>query len=765
MKHRLIYIAVLLIFTACSTTKNLPEGEILYTGMKKTEIISGDKTDAGKTALDEVKAALACPPNNALFGSSSIRVPLPFGLWIYNDFQSYKKGLGKWIFKKLAATPVLISTVNPDTRIKVARNLLHDYGFFNGDVTYKVIPSHNPRKAKIQYQVDMRNSFRYDSVAYTPFNPQVDSLLQAIPGRELLKKGDQFNVIKLEEERQRISTLLRGKGYYYFRPDYIGFLADTTNRPGWVRLRIVPKAGLPSSAFRPWRIGSRTINLVGMNGELPTDSFLYKDLMINYSKSLQVRPPVLYKRLLIAPGDLYSQQKHADTQENLNRLGIFRYTGIEYEPQNTNGTYGLLDMKVNTAFDLPLDGEMELNFTSKSNDQMGPGAVFSLSKKNVFHGGETLSLRLRGSYEWQTNNPVGSSSSLINSYEFGISGALNFPRIVFPWLGRKMFNYPASTDFRLSADQLNRAKFFKILSLGGNVTYNVQSSPVSRHTITPFKLTFNVLQHKTLRFDSIAKANPALYMSMQDQFIPAMSYTYTYDNSGVASAKNKIWWETSVTSAGNVTSALFALGGNGFKKQKNILGSPFAQFFKTTSEIRYNKRLGSNQSLAMRLMGGVLFAYGNSDVAPFTEQFSIGGANSLRAFTIRSLGPGSYKPEIVDNYSYIGQTGNIKIEANAEYRFKMIGNLNGAFFLDAGNIWLLRQDEARPGGQLRLKNLAEEIALGTGCGLRYDLSYLVVRLDMGIALHAPYETTNKGYYNIPTFKDGMGIHLAIGYPF
>ena len=760
---KLLY-TLLILLTACSTTRNLPEGELLYTGMKKTVVENRDVSVAGDEALDEVDAALAKAPNNALFGSSSVRLPLPFGLWIYNAFQPSKKGLGRWIFKRFASTPVLISTVNPDVRVKVARNLLRDYGYFNGKVSYELIPG-KKRQAKLKYKIDMQQPYLLDTVMYTHYSSRTDSLLQRRLVDKVLHKGDHFSVLKLDEERQRLSGLLRNAGYYYFRPELITFLADTIQQSGRVSLKVTPKSGLSAQALRPWNIGKRNIILNGFDGETPTDSLNYKDLTIFYQGKLRVRPQVLYNRFKLMPGELYSQRKQLRTLENINRLGIFKYTELQFVPRDTTAENNLLDVWMNAAYDLPLDGELELNVTSKSNDQVGPGASFTLSKRNVFGGGEVFTAKLKGSYEWQTNDPIGGSSSVINSYELGASAALTIPRLVLPGMGYKELTYPATTTFRLYADQLNRARYFKLLSFGGNATYDFQSSRVSRHSITPFKLTFNVLQNKTQRFDSITQANPALYLSLKNQFIPAMNYTYTYDDAVVRSKRNHVWWETSVTSAGNVTSGIYRLFGQSFSKEKKLLGNPFAQFMKLTSEIRYTYKINARQFVVSRLSGGILYAYGNSEVAPYNEQFYIGGANSLRAFTIRSLGPGSYRPDASKTYSYMDQTGNFKLEANIEYRFNLLGNLNGALFLDAGNIWLLKKDEARPGGQFNLSRLRKDIALGTGAGLRYDFSYLVVRLDAGIGIHAPYITSKTGYYNIPTFKDGLGIHLAIGYPF
>lgn len=205
-------------------------------------------------------------------------------------------------------------------------------------------------------------------------------------------------------------------------------------------------------------------------------------------------------------------------------------------------------------------------------------------------------------------------------------------------------------------------------------------------------------------------------------------------------------------------------------QRKKLLGTPFAQFLKYSSEVRFLHNISEKQQVAARLMGGVIWAYGNKTIAPYSEQFYVGGANSIRAFTVRSIGPGRFHPANNASYSYVDETGDIKLEANLEYRFRILsnflgGNLNGATFLDAGNVWLMRKDEARPEAEFSLHNFFDSIAVGTGVGLRYDLSFLILRLDFGIALHVPYETGKSGYYNIPRFKDGMGIHFAIGYPF
>jgi outer membrane protein assembly factor BamA len=312
---------------------------------------------------------------------------------------------------------------------------------------------------------------------------------------------------------------------------------------------------------------------------------------------------------------------------------------------------------------------------------------------------------------------------------------------------------------------MNRSGFFRMIQAGGDATYKIFSSSTTTHTVIPFRLSYDMLLSTTEKFDSIVATNRSIENSFRDQFIPAMQYTFTYDNASKG-YRNSTWLEASVTSAGNVTSLIFAAFGKGFgEKNKNILGNPYAQFVKATVELRKLWKINSNHHIAARLMMGAIHSYGNSEYAPYSEQFYIGGANSLRAFTVRSVGPGSYRPSSENRYSYLDETGTLKLEMNAEYRFRLISDLHGALFVDAGNIWLMKEDPERPGGEFRLSDFAVQIALNTGFGIRYDLEFLVLRVDFGLGLHAPYKTKRNGYFNLNPIKDGFAWHFAIGYPF
>ena len=776
----------ILLFMACSTTKNLPEGEQLYVGQKAMILNNTPTSSVGETALTEIEAALATAPNNAFMGSSTMKIPFPIGLWVYNGFEKYqdKKGIGRWIFDRFATDPVLLSQVNPAIRKKAGENILREFGYFNGDVSYQTFTDKkDPKKVQLQYTVDFRNPYIIDTVFFQGFNERTMRIMERSRRRSLISPGEQFNVLDLNEERTRISNLLRNVGYYYFRPDYLTYQADTTLvRGGHVALRMVPVAGMPPVAEKPFFLDNDVhFYLLGDNGEMPTDSMRYENLHIYYHDKLKVRPRMLYRwvnykgyRLKRQVADstgierqrraegLYSVYRQERVQERLANIGIFRYTEMRYEPRDTAFVSDTLNYSIWATLDKPYDAELDLNFKTKSNNQMGPGASFSVTKKNVFGGGESWGVEVKGSYEWQTGK---NSSSKMNSYEWGLSSSLTFPRILFPGLSEREYDFAAATRLKLYIDQLNRAKYYKLLAFGGGMSYEFQPTNTLKHNFTPFRLTFNVLRDPTPEFEAIQAENPALYISLRNQFIPMMEYTLTYDNSSLRTVRNPIWWQTTVASAGNVTLAIYTAFGKPFnERNKELLGVPFAQFLKLNSEFRYHWRMDRNNSVATRFAAGVIWAYGNATTAPYTEQFYIGGANSVRAFSARSLGPGSYYAGD-GSYNFINHVGDVRLEANLEYRFRILGDLHGATFLDAGNVWLLRKDEGRPGGELTAKHFIDQIALGTGVGVRYDMDFLVFRLDLGVGLHYPYENGRSGYFNMPKFKDNLALHFAIGYPF
>lgn len=774
MNRRKLYtyvtaLAAALSAASCSTTSNLPEDETLYTGIKSIDVEGKKGTAAESTALTEVEAALAYAPNNSFMGSSSVRFPLPIGLWIYNEFvDNQETWLSKWLFKSFGSTPRTISQANPSTRSKVATNLLQNYGYFQGYVDYDLVNQRNPKKQKISYKVKLSEPYALDSIKFA-FPEKEDSIVRATGGESYLAQGDQFSVSNLQSERTRLAEAFRDNGFYYYRSDYISYYADSMQTPYKVKLLVVPNKDMPDRAKKQWRIGDISAyirdNKSGMMGAY-TDSVNLRGLKIAYTgDKMPIKPRVMFRNFRFWSGRLYNQSKADETVTNLNNMDIFSQVKFTYTPRLSADSVPTLDVRLDATMDKLLDAEVEFNVTQKSNSQVGPNLAVTLSKRNAFRHGETLSVKLKGSYEWQTNKSVEGKSSKINSYEYGLETSISYPWTAFPWLNKKIFRYPTSTEFKLSVDNLNRAGYYKLMSFGAEASYTFQSSRYVTHRFVPITVTYNKLKETSARFDSIRETNSALYISLRDQFIPAMQYTYRFDNSGNSRYTKTTSLELTVKESANALNAINGMLGHGYsRKDKKLIGSPYSQFLKATLDLRHKIRLTQTSQLATRFQVGAIWTYGNSTVAPYSELFFAGGANSIRAFAVRSIGPGSYYDR-TRRGTYLDQAGDFKLEANVEYRFNMVSNLYGALFVDAGNVWLLKQDDAHPGGQLKADKFLDDIALGTGFGLRYDLEFLVLRLDLGIGIHAPYETSRKGYYNIPKFKDGLGLHFAVGYPF
>lgn len=756
-----------LLFFSCSTTKKLTDGEVLYTGVKKMKIETPPKLKLKGPEKSALTSPMSYPPNNPLF-APYVRSPFPIGLWVYNWHIKKEKGFKWWLYRKLAKEPVLISDVQPELRLKMVENNMKDFGFFGLESRYEIIPrKRNPKKAKISYWVKLPDPFRYSSVDLWGWKGQMDSLVRQSMRFSLLKAGEQYDVNVLEQERQRISDILRNRGYYYFQPQYIEFLADTTRRHGEVDLRIGLKQGIPEVAFHPYTIRNVDVSLFGNDDSDRRDTLEYDRLQMDYSPPQTLKPKILSQAVKVRPGQLYTARRQNRTQSGIVQLGVFKFVNLTINPVDTS--YGRkLDYKISVDYALPIETEVEVDIASKSNNLLGPGLILSLNNKNMFKRAETFSLKLTGAYEWQVGGEKTTKgrSGLINSYELGVNLNLSVPRLLVPGFLKSGKDRQERTHFQIGTDFLNRHSYFRMISFWGSATYDFNSSRRNYHSVVPFKLNYTHLLRTSHEFDSTLNKNPAIALSFKDQFIPSMSYTYTFDRAATYRNPNRLFWQTSITQAGNIISGIQYLAGKR-GEGREILGNRYSQFLKLTSEIIKYRQVSENSQVAMRLMGGIGYAYGNSRVMPYSEQFYIGGANSIRAFQIRSIGPGSYHPEKRSVTAYLDQTGDIKLEGNIGYRFKIAGRLNGAVFVDAGNVWLLRKEKERPGGEFRLKDLWREIALGTGFGLRYDITYIVIRADLGVALHAPYNTGKPGYFNIRNydFRDGLVLNLAIGYPF
>ncbi len=771
----LFSIFTLCFFSSCSSTKSLPEGDQLYIGLSAIKYNAPEKGEHFTTTQDELEAALSTPPNAALFGSSSIRSPFPFGLWVWNEFVNREDNLSQWILKTFGSKPILMSWVNPELRASVANEVLRAHGYFQAKVTHDVITQSNPRKAKISYQVDMGHLFTIDSLQYLRFPKATDSLLRVTQAEANIKKGDAFDVSTLEAERTRVNRLFRNNGFFYYQPGYASYLADTVSSPGKVSLKFQQAENIPQVAKRRWYIGNVDLDLRKQFMEQLLDSTGRRSMIIHYNgRRSPIRSSVIRNSLKLQKGKLYNSNDHEESSASLTSTGLFSLVDFTFTPRDTTGLNDTLDLRLNCVFDKPYDFYVEGNLTGKTSNRFGPGLIIGLTKRNAFRGGELLDINLRGNYEWQTGHKAQGTTSGFNSYEYGFDVSLQYPRLVIPFAeqlrrrnrqrgqrnDRRRFFVPTTTTLKMSSDIISRANFFKRHIVSGEWTYNIQSSPTSRHQFNPLIFSFEFMRSKTPAFDSILTATPYLHYTMRDQFVPKMQYVYTYTSP--TNYHNPIWWQTTLSEGGNLLSLGYLIAGKQWgEKDKKLFKNPYAQFLKVESELVKKWQLTQHSSLVAHFDAGAAWSFGNSSAAPYSEQFYVGGANSIRAFTARFIGPGSYhNPEDASVY-YLDQTGDIRLLANLEYRPRLFGNLYGAVFLDAGNVWNIKNED-RPGSTFMFKNILKETALGTGVGLRYDLEFLVIRLDWGIGIHVPYK---PGFYNMDSFKDSQSLHFAVGYPF
>ena len=763
----LLMIGILLL-ASCSTTKNLRDGDQLFIGLTKIEYNNADEddknTDHYVTTKEEVEASLATAPNGALFGSSYYRTPFPYGLWIWNAFSGSKNKIAQWITKTFGKAPVLMRQVNPELRASVAQSVLHNHGYLNGKVSYKVVPQKNPKKAKIGYTVDFGPLYTIDSLEYLGFPSEADSLIRKTMDEALIGKGSPLDASAMDAERNRLSKIFRNNGYYFYQPGFASYLADTTAVPGKAQLRLQMADNLPGIALRKWYIGRINIDIRKQFMEQLTDSFSHRYFTVRFKgKRPPIRPRIILADLKLRPRQLFSYDKYTESLNKINGSGQFSSVEFNFTPRDTTGLCDTLDINLSCTFGKPYDFYIETNYKNKINGRHGPELVVGFVKRNAFRGGEKLDINLHGSYEWEQGGNVNGASGNMNSYEYGADASIEFPRLIVPFLKRRRYFTTPSTYAKVSMNVLNRPDYFKMHTFSAEWTYTWQRSIKWRHEFSPLTLQYQKLNRTTAKFDSILYENPYLQTSMQNVFIPKMHYTLTY--SSAAHSRNPLVWETTITEAGNIlTLGHMAAGNKWSDTDKELFKNPYAQFLKLETDISKTWAVGEKSHLVAHANAGIIYSYGNSRTAPYSEQFYVGGANSIRAFAVRSIGPGSYTTD-VSRLSYLDQTGDIKLQLNLEYRFNLFGGLYGAAFIDAGNVWALRDDGYRHGSQFKLKNALKEMALGTGVGIRYDLDFLVLRLDWGVGLHVPYETGKSGFYNIPKFKDGQALHLAVGYPF
>jgi len=786
-----VSIASMLMLSSCSTTKLVPDDDQLFVGLTKIEYKDYEENEHFVATQEEIEAALATAPNGALFGSSYYRTPFPYGLWIWNSCSESSGKFKQWLNRSFGKAPVLMSQVNPALRASVATSVLRKNGYLHGDVTFTEVTQKNPKKVKIGYTVSMGTLFRVDSMSYQNFPTAMQELIDSTRKEAYVFKGAPFSATNLDAERSRISRLLRNNGYYFYNSSYASYLADTFDIPNRAQLRLQMADSLPKDVTKKWYIGNMRVNLRHSMRETLNDSTGRRFLKIFYNgKRPPIRPRVLLRDMKLRPRQAFSYDNYTMSSQKINSTGVFSQTDFQFVPRQDCDT---IDLQLNCTFDKPYDFYIETNFNSRTIGRLGPEAKVGFTRRNAFRGGEKLDINLHGSYEWET----GGNNSDMSTYQYGADGSIEFPRIIAPFMGERMpkrdkvgrlkrpkrFYATPWTILKASTDIVRRPDYYKMHIVSGELTYRWQPSERSQNEFSPLTLKYQYMNSHTEKFEEIMLSNAFLMTSLDDYFIPKMRYTYTF--SSTKSEPNPLRWETTVEESGNASSLYFLAKGKGWnEKNKTMFRAAYSQFFKIETDLTKSWQIDHESQLVGHINAGRIWSFGNSSVAPFSERFYVGGANSIRAFPVRTIGPGRFANYNDRQTSYFYQNGDTKLVLNLEYRRKLFGSLYGAVFLDAGNVWTgqdltISADAAFEGEELPTEawnksvselnfkpgRLLKDLATGTGVGLRYDLDFLIIRVDWGFGLHVPYETEKSGYFNIESFRDMHTLHFAIGYPF
>lgn len=735
--------------TNCSLTKNLDDNDLVYVG---TELHIEDQENAKSIDRFRHKIELI-PPRKTRTGIGNILIGF------HNIFdKAEEKGFKNWVKNKLGEKPVIYKD---DILSKTEATLefyLKGKGFFSNEIVCDSTSS--DRKAKITCDIELGDRYVIDSLIFPTDTTYMALELDKELRRAILEEGNYYDRDRLEFERLRLSTLAGEKGFAEFSTNNIFFYVDTTKTGN--RLDIYTQVLQPTDSTLHIRYTLDTINVYT---NYRSNSINDKNLLsTKYNESLTIHESDKYlnhsliNRLILEDTDGYYNR----TLENktINRfldLGLFRYINVVNEPSSSGDASHIIQNIYLTPEDMQsISGEYELN--NRSGNFLGTGASINYEHKNLFHHAERLQVSLGGQVETQFGNGL----SLINSSDINTSAELSIPKFIIPFIKvNESKNYIPRTVIKLNYTFQRRIQFYSLQSLSSKYGYKWRESSTNLHELYPINLNQVRVTNKTTEFQNILNNDVRLNRSFDNILISGLQYYFTYSNQTNKTDSRYSYFRGEIETSGNILSIV---SGADKANPKEIAGLRFAQFAKVTLDYRRYLSL-TKGSIATRILIGVGAAYGNSEEIPYIKQYLIGGSNSVRAFRLRGLGPGSYFPIINTSNplqsQLLDQTGDVKLEMNAEYRFPIFNYLKGALFVDAGNIWLINNQQ-RPDGNIKLNEFYKQIGIGTGFGMRLDFDFFLVRLDLAVPLRGP---TASGFQWQQVDLSNLRYNLGIGYPF
>ncbi len=765
-----IMLLSVLFLASCSQTRFVPEQEYL---LNKVNL----EIDDPEIKKEEAKSFLRQKENYKILGF------VKFYLILYN--LSSKKKTDDWL-KRIGEAPQLYDEVMTERSIEQLQQYMDNKGFYRAQISSKVKFDEKKQKAELKFNVKTGDQYTIKKVTYHFVTPELKEIFYNDSLSYSMRQGDAFDFYVLEKQQKKIVELYRNNGYFYFSKNQVRGIADTTLYEKQVVLDMYIGESRTSQLdstkiLKPYYLnnfyylimpGNTPVTATRENLEPFSDTLQWDNSYLYLTKQIKYPPNLFNRTNQMRSGDLFQNKEVENTFNGFNRLRQFRFVDIQFSETYAEQDSNLLDCSIRLA---PLNKQstsFDIEGTNTSGNLGVAGNIY-YQHRNLFKGAEVFQLRLKGATE-RMRRQIDGKTQNFNTKELGVETNLIIPKLLGPGKYIKSFekNLPKTVI---------------------NVGYNYQRRPEYTRTISNLKFGYdwkttqdvrhvwNILDLNLVRLyefdEDFINSIKDLYIksSFTDHFIFAMNYSFIYNNQRINSSKNYTYARLNVESAGNALWLLSELSGrsksqvvdtitNETRYYYKIFDTQFAQYIKSDIEVRRAIRLDKYNSLVGRGFAGVGVPYGNSTVLPFEKQYFSGGANGIRAWQVRSLGPGTYKAPAG---SYPNQSADIKLEANLEYRFSLLGAMEGALFLDAGNIWSINKNDNREGALFKLNSFYKQFAIGTGTGLRYDLNYFILRVDVGMKLRDPSNEVGHKWIigDRKLSGDDFVLSFAIGYPF
>ncbi len=758
-KKRFFYYILLLIilptFGSCSMTKYVPEDQYLLTNVK----IKATVPDVNN---EELKSYLRQTPNNTILGFW--RLKLDF----YNASDpDSTKWRNRWL-RRIGEPPVIYDSLKTTYSCNELQKVMFNKGYLNAKVTAETSKNEKKRHVKVTYTIKENQPYRLKNYFITIPD---STALEAINRREktLIKTGDLFDIDRLNEEREQVARILRNQGFFNFRKELLFFYVDSALNTNEIdaELSIQPQYLDNDSAlqiiFTKKQIENVTILAVKDNDllkkDLKLDTFYQNNIKIIYNKTNKAfRPKALINKISIQPNRYYSDFIVERTYSRLNSLNAAKYVNISFT-ENTNNK---LDAQIVITQNKPHSISAEIEGTYSGGD-LGIGAAIGYKNNNIFHGSEILNININGGYE-----AIGSLSEYQSAWDIGGEASLTFPTLLMPKTENFKRRAAGNTEISTSVNFQQRPEYQRNIASAG-IKYNWQWHRIN-FTFNLLDISYIYLPQMTDAFkDKYMKPTSSIRFSYEDHFIMRWGLGINMSN------RRKMTFNTSsfYTFRANVRTAGNLLYGisNVIKQPKNedgvyeIFNIQYSQFAKADVDFAYNWYLTDKSRLVFHSGLGVGLPYGNASILPFEERYYSGGANSMRGWSARRLGPGNFYNS-TGSIDFMKQSGDIKLDLNLEARFRLIWKLEVAVFFDAGNIWTIRDYAEQPTGVFRWNEFYKQIACNYGAGLRLDFDFFVIRVDLGIKLYDPgYPVKNERWRTELTWKNDFALHFAVGYPF